>query len=94
MDEGTQESGCVGLDRHDLCPDAECCECCGRTSMLRATTFGTSLGVFCASVCATCLVAGRSPRWGVTRVVERVLDHCTHLGITVDQMAVLRAEWA
>jgi hypothetical protein len=67
---------------------------CGSGRELEVATYQTPVGVFCATVCWSCVDAGTAPpvpSWA--RAVERVGAHCQHLGIDVDQMgARLHAE--
>jgi outer membrane murein-binding lipoprotein Lpp len=72
------------------CPCAGCCEACGAASALEVAIYETPVGVFCATVCGSCVAAGTAPpvrSWG--QAVWRVGAHCEHLGIDVDQMAAL-----
>jgi hypothetical protein len=45
-------------------------------------------GVLCLTLCGECCTRPL-PAFGVLDAVTRVLEHCEHLGIDVDQMAVL-----
>lgn len=84
-----------GVDLDDLtrCPLGDVCHHCGKTATLRLATYATPLGVFCATVCASCLIGNRIPALASTIVVHRVADHCDHLAITFDEMAaVLQSE--
>lgn len=81
----------LDLNAHGRCPRAGSCGVCGRTSSLRITTLDTTLGVFCATLCARCILAHRFPQLGAAEVVRHVLDHCEHLRITPNEMAELRA---
>jgi hypothetical protein len=81
-------AGPLGPSRR--CPRAGRCEACGATRQLDVATYQTPVGVFCATVCNTCVDTGNPPpvrSWG--GAVERVGVHCQHLGIGVDQMAEL-----
>jgi hypothetical protein len=72
------------------CPRAGRCETCGTTRALEVATYQTPVGVFCATVCLRCGDAGKPPpvrsRSGA---IERVAAHRGHLGIDLDQMAML-----
>jgi hypothetical protein len=76
------------------CPLAARCEACGGGRRLEVATYQTPVGIFCATVCGRCVAAGKAPpvrSWG--GAIERVGEHCQHLGIDVDQMAdLLHAE--
>jgi hypothetical protein len=76
------------------CPRAGRCEACGATRQADVATYQIPVGVFCATVCDTCVAAGISPpvrSW--LEAFERVAAHCEHLGIDLDQMgALLRHE--
>lgn len=77
----------VDVDDVSACPLAARCEACGAAADLDAATVGTPVGVYCATLCGPCFDKGRGPRrlgWGAT--TERVLAHCGHLGIDVEQM--------
>jgi hypothetical protein len=72
------------------CPRAGRCQACGATRELDLVTYLTPVGVFCATVCDPCVAAGNSPpvhSW--LEAFERVGAHCEHLGIDLDQMAVV-----
>lgn len=73
----------MSLDLGDLtrCPLGDVCHHCGKGSTLRLTTYETPLGVFCATVCASCLLARRTPDLPDATVQHRVRDHRDHLGL-------------
>jgi hypothetical protein len=77
----------VDLDDTRNCPLDEACTTCGSGEPLVVVTAESVVGVFCVSLCRACSADGLSPNLGVVRAVERVLAHCTHLDIDVDQMA-------
>ncbi len=78
----------VDLDATGACPLAARCENCGRTEHLAVATAATPVGVNCLTLCAACADAGEAPEpGGVPRAVKRVLEHCGHLGVDIDQMA-------
>jgi hypothetical protein len=73
------------------CPTRERCGSCSGTRDLAVCTVDTAVGVYCLTLCADCIHGQRVPEpasWA--DAIERVLDHCDHLGVTVDQMAALR----
>jgi hypothetical protein len=82
----------LDLDDRSRCPMARGCESCGQAEDLDVVTLGTTVGVYCLTLCGTCVAAGRFPTgWSAT--AELVLRHCEHLGLDLDQMAaVLAAE--
>jgi hypothetical protein len=72
------------------CPRAGRCEACGTTRHLEVVTYQTLVGVFCATVCDSCVEARNAPpvrSW--VEAFERVEAHCEHLGIDLDQMGAL-----
>jgi hypothetical protein len=76
------------------CPKVGRCEACGGALGLDVATYQTPVGVFCATVCWRCLRTGIAPpiyTWG--QAAGRVVVHCQHLGLDLDQMAdLLEAE--
>jgi hypothetical protein len=72
------------------CPVAGRCTRCPRRDDLTVVPLRTVAGVFCATLCALCVEAGRLP-WpeSVTRTADMVLDHCEHTGLSVDDAAAL-----
>lgn len=85
----------MDIDDTTRCPVAPECEVCfgQRGALLDVVTFGTPVGVYCATICEACeddgLKPGRIGGW--TQAVDRVLLHCAHLGIDADQMAAAMA---
>jgi len=78
----------LDLDATDACPLDERCENCGASTDLDVATAGTPVGVYCLTLCGTCADADTVPEpGGWSRAVVRVLEHCEHLGIDLDQMA-------
>jgi hypothetical protein len=52
----------------------------------------SQVGVMCLTMCDACQVFG-PPSMSLAQAVRRVMDHCEHLGVTVDEMAAaLEAE--
>ena len=75
------------------CPRAGRCEACGTTRRLEVATYQTPVGVFCATICDSCVEARNAPpvrSW--LEAFERVGAHCEHLGIDLDQMGALLHE--
>lgn len=78
------------LDDTSRCPQQDRCESCGNTEQIGVTTLDTSLGVYCVTICVPCINAGKLPRRTIHDTALRVLDHCQHLGIDLDEAAELR----
>lgn len=79
----------VNLDDTSRCPQAKACERCGKAGpTVEVVMVGLAhLGVACASLCRGCRMYDRLPRWGVPESLQRIGEHCEHLGIDVDDMA-------
>jgi hypothetical protein len=76
----------IDLDNTTRCPITEQCESCHTTADLDVVTLGTTIGIYCLTVCGTCVAAARFPTgWATT--AQLVLRHCAHLDIDLDQMA-------
>jgi len=80
------------LDDISRCPQQDRCESCGNTEQLEPATLDTSLGVYCATLCIPCGENGKLPRLTLPGTALRVLDHCQHLGIDLDQATELREQ--
>lgn len=87
----------IDLDDTRNCPVADMCGRCGRSDQddLEVSTFGSMLGVWCQTLCLGCEQeyldgwAGRASRsLGVLDAMSKVGEHCEHLGINLDQMAL------
>ena len=65
------------------------CESCGveRDDLAVCTVELGRLGVACLTLCPRCAGSGVAPPVSVGTAVRLVLQHCGHLGITVDEMA-------
>ena len=74
------------LDDTTRCPVAAACFDCRATYGLAVVTVQTVVGVYCITLCPADRVR---PVGGTSaaEAVRRALDHCAHLGITVDQMS-------
>lgn len=81
----------VDLDDNSNCPRADRCENCGTANQLQPATFDTTVGVLCTTLCISCGKAGLPPI-SIHAAARRVLGHCEHLGIDLDQAAAMRAE--
>lgn len=79
--------GSVNLDFTGNCPTVAICRGCGGTTDLAVATFGAQVGVYCATVCGTCVAQKRVGSINVHEAFELVAEHCGHLGIDLDQMA-------
>lgn len=80
----------TAIDLNDItnCPIGFECASCLSQFGLDVAVLETPVGVFCVTLCASCEEAGRLPHLGWASAVDRSLTHCTHLGITADQMAI------
>lgn len=78
-----------GLDDTTRCPVGDSCVSCRGTEALSVHTVGSLVGVFCVTVCAPCVQWEDLPNWAVASAANASLEHCAHLGITVDDMAEL-----
>ncbi|WP_103384234.1 hypothetical protein [Pseudonocardia dioxanivorans] len=82
------------VDLHDTtgCPLGVRCESCGREAAdLTVGTADTPLGVLCLTLCSRCAVPNIAPPIAVGTAVRLAAQHCQHLGITLDEMAAIRA---
>lgn len=78
----------LDVDDVSRCPLGEQCANCGTTTDLELVTAGSMVGVHCLTLCGDCIDDGNFPRTGApAQLVDLVLVHCTHLGITADEMA-------
>lgn len=82
--------GGVDIDDVSGCPTAAGCESCGIRGDLGVVTLDTPVGVLCATICGTCVGQAAFPRWSPVDATYRVLAHCEHLGIDLEQMADAR----
>ena len=77
----------VDIDDGSRCQLADECENCATRDDLELVTVMTPVGVYCATLCASCIDHDLIPSpGGVVGAVHRTADHCAHLGITVDDM--------
>ncbi|GAA3455900.1 hypothetical protein GCM10018962_77340 [Dactylosporangium matsuzakiense] len=71
------------------CPLKPACENCGEdgnaTGPLRTVIVDTPVGILCMALCGGCTDAEAMPSMGYPTAVDRVLQHCGHLGIDADQ---------
>ena len=78
----------VDLDDTTRCPLAHRCDRCGGDATpLAAITATSALGVHCVTLCSVCRKRSALPKAPPTVVARMVGQHCTHLGIDLDQMA-------
>lgn len=84
----------IDLDATGGCPLAGRCGSWGGTANLAIATAAIPVGVYCLTLCEACAEVGAVPEpGGLPRAAQRVLEHCGHLGIDVDEMAAqLRRE--
>lgn len=84
----------INLDDTRRCPSTSTCETCSTAREgLAVVTVDTSVGVFCMTTCRACNEGqedGEVGRFPLVTATLRVLEHCEHLGIDVDQMAAAR----
>ena len=74
------------MDDTSDCPRRECCEICSGTADAATVTIQHPGGICCISVCEACEVQDRPIAFGIHDAFERVLEHCGHLGIDLDEM--------
>jgi hypothetical protein len=82
----------INIDDTSDCPVAAGCESCGSKDGLAIVTLDSTMGVFCVTICPSCAedphyIPSISPNVAVVRVGR----HCDHVGIDLDQAAVLHA---
>ena len=85
----------VDLDDVSRCPTGVRCEACGREGDDLAVTTAElgPLGIACLTMCSRCTASGVAPPVAVSTAARLVLQHCSHLNITVDEAAeILRGE--
>ena len=77
----------VNLDDTSRCPLGRRCESCGDDHPAVAVrTATTPMGVLCVTLCQRCAASGEMPRVAVSTAAKLVLQHCQHIGVTVDEM--------
>jgi len=81
----------INLDDVSRRPLGVRCESCGREGddLAVCTVELGPLGVACLTMCPRCAGANVVPPVSVGTAVRLVMQHCEHLGITVDDMAEL-----
>jgi hypothetical protein len=84
----------IDLDDTSRCPLGHRCEACGaeRDDLAVCTAVMDRLGVACLTLCPRCAGSDVVPPVSVGTAVRLTLQHCIHLGITVDDMAELLDE--
>jgi len=77
------------VDDTSDCPRHEMCENCGETGDVATATltFGGFGGVGCMSVCSACVGRADLGSVSVYEAADRVMSHCLHLGVDLDEMA-------
>jgi hypothetical protein len=80
----------VNLDDTSSCPMGVRCESCGveRSNLRVCTATLRRIGVACLTLCPRCAGSGVVPPVSVATAVRLTAQHCLHLGITIDEMAV------
>lgn len=80
----------IDLDDITRCPASIACESCANTTDdVHVVTVDSIVGVFCISACNECC-ADPLPTFSPVAAAQRVITHCEHLGIDLDQMATAR----
>jgi hypothetical protein len=84
----------VNLDDTSRCPRGHRCEACGaeRDDLTVCTANLGGLGVACLTMCPRCANSDVIPPVSVSTAVRLTMQHCLHLGITVDEMAAVLEE--
>lgn len=79
------------LGNTENCPTGFRCESCGIESadLAVATAEMGRLGVACLTLCDSCAASDVVPPVSVSTAVRLVGQHCTHLGIDLDEMAAI-----
>jgi hypothetical protein len=79
----------IDLDDTSRCPLGHRCESCGaeRDDLAVCTAVMDRLGVACLTLCPRCAGSEVVPPVSVGTAVRLTMQHCLHLGITVDDMA-------
>ena len=78
----------IDLDDTSSCPRGVRCESCGieGDDLAVATVELGRLGVACLTLCSRCAESDVAPPVTVSTAARLTLQHCLHLGITVDEM--------
>lgn len=80
----------MDVDDTTRCPLGAECANCEATSTLTVATIDTEMGTACLTLCDTCVAAERVPQLAVGTAMRMVLEHCGHLGVSLDDMAAQR----
>lgn len=78
----------VSVEDTSRCPIATSCELCGAFADLAVTAALTFAGYHCITVCARCEGADVEDRPALA-VLDSCAHHAEHLGLDMDQLAVL-----
>jgi hypothetical protein len=77
----------IDLDNVTRCPLVDKCESCSTSEDLELVTVLTPVGIYCATLCGSCIDHDLIPSpGGLPGAVRRSLEHCGHLGIDADEM--------
>ena len=78
----------VDLDDVSRCPLGHRCEACGaeRDDLAVCTAVMGRIGIACLTMCPRCANSGVVPPVSIGTAVRLTMQHCLHLGITVDDM--------
>lgn len=71
------------------CPWRGPCAICGTQDDVMTGTAETRLGVFCLRLCGPCADRPIPACRSAVEAMEKVLEHCEHLGISADDMAAV-----
>ena len=79
------------LDDTTQCPVGERCENCSSPDKPAVSTAECAVGVYCLTLCPACEeLPPPQPPGGWRGATERVLAHCEHLGIGIEEMSAIR----
>lgn len=82
----------MSIDLHDTarCDRGERCEACGKRRPDRQLlTANTMFGVVCVTLCPDCHADHSTPPLDMAACVNRMILHCSHLGVTPVEMGLI-----